>query len=174
VAHQEIDELKARVALSHAAAAEEKQVLVNQRERASALARDLSEARREAKALAERLTILEARGSTPAKTTESQAPNRDDRVAQTNPEPQRSPLLDRAEALIRQGDITGARLVLERALKPGDPQAAFALAETYDPRMLASWRTYGVRAEPARARELYVRAHAGGIAQAHERAEALK
>jgi len=83
-------------------------------------------------------------------------------------------LLARTEGLIRQGDIIGARLLLEHALQGGSPQAAFALAETYDPHRLSAWRTLGIRADPARARELYVRAYDGGISQAKARADALR
>jgi hypothetical protein len=83
-------------------------------------------------------------------------------------------LLARADALIGQGDIMGARLVLERAIEAGSARAAFALARTYDPLMLSSWNTYGIRGDLARARDLYARAYAGGIAEAKERMEALK
>jgi hypothetical protein len=82
--------------------------------------------------------------------------------------------LARAEALIRQGDIKGARLVLERATTSGSPRAWFTLAETYDPRMLSAWRTFGIRGEPEKARELYGRAYAAGIIEAKERGETLK
>ena len=82
--------------------------------------------------------------------------------------------LARAEALIRQGDIKGARLVLERATGAGGAHAWFALAETYDPRMLSSWRTFGIRGEPEKARELYGRAYAAGMIEAKERGETLK
>jgi len=83
-------------------------------------------------------------------------------------------LLARTEGLIREGDIIGARLLLEHALQGGSPQAAFVLAETYDPHRLSAWRTLGIRADPARARELYVRAYEGGISQAKARADALR
>jgi TPR repeat protein len=65
-------------------------------------------------------------------------------------------------------------LVLEREATGGSARASFALAETYDPRMLSSWRTIGVRGNPAKARELYQRAYEGGIPEARRRADALK
>jgi hypothetical protein len=82
--------------------------------------------------------------------------------------------LARAEALIRHGDIQGARLMLERVLDSGSAQVAFALAETYDPRMLAAWGVLGIRADAVKARALYARAEAGGLAHATARAEALR
>jgi TPR repeat protein len=83
-------------------------------------------------------------------------------------------LLTRAEALVRQGDIVGARILLEHTLDKGSARAAFMLAETHDERMLRSWGTYGIRADKEKARELYARAAAAGIEAARERLEALK
>jgi hypothetical protein len=83
-------------------------------------------------------------------------------------------LLARANALLRQGDIGGARLLLEHALERGSAQAAFMLAETYDARVLRSWRARGISGDFTKARELYERAQAGGIEDAKERIETLK
>jgi hypothetical protein len=83
-------------------------------------------------------------------------------------------LLTRARGLIEQGDISGARLVLEHALSAGSRRAAFHLAETYDPRILASWRALGIRGDANRARELYARASEGGVAGSRERLLGLK
>jgi hypothetical protein len=47
------------------------------------------------------------------------------------------------------------------------------LAETYDPVILSTWGTYGTRGEAAKARELYAKAHAGGIEEAKNRFDAL-
>jgi hypothetical protein len=58
----------------------------------------------------------------------------------------------------RKADISGARPLLEHALERGSARAAFMLAETYDARVLRSWRTRGI----SKARELYERAQAGG------------
>jgi hypothetical protein len=91
--------------------------------------------------------------------------------AQSNPEAAR--LMARASALLAQGNIGSARIVLERAADTGSPQASFMLAETYDPVILSSWGTYGTRGEATRARELYARAHAGGIQEARKRFDAL-
>jgi hypothetical protein len=83
-------------------------------------------------------------------------------------------LLARANALLRQADISSARPFLEHALERGSARAAFMLAETYDARVLQSWRARGISGNPAKARELYERAQAGGIEDAKERIEALK
>jgi hypothetical protein len=82
-------------------------------------------------------------------------------------------LLARATVLLGQGDIVSARTMLERAAEMGSVEASFALAETYDPSILAKWGTYGTRGDPDRARELYARANAGGIGEAKARFEAL-
>jgi TPR repeat protein len=50
----------------------------------------------------------------------------------------------------------------------------FALAETYDPNMLAAWGTRGVTADVARARALYQKALGLGVASAQNRLDALK
>lgn len=92
--------------------------------------------------------------------------------AQGNPEAAR--LVARASALLGQGDIGGARTVLERAAETGSAQASFMLAETYDPGILSAWGTYGTRGEVTKARELYAKAHAGGIQEAKDRFDALR
>lgn len=75
----------------------------------------------------------------------------------------------RAVALLGQGDIGAARAVLERAAELGSAQASFALAETYDPNILAKWRSFGTRGDVAKARDLYARAEAAGVKEAKER-----
>ena len=82
-------------------------------------------------------------------------------------------LLQRASGLLRLGDIGGARVVLAVAHDNGSTHAAFMLAETYDPLVLSIWKAVGIRADSARARELYARAYVGGIAQGKERSDAL-
>ncbi|MGE7472443.1 hypothetical protein ACQKLX_23610 [Bosea sp. NPDC003192] len=91
--------------------------------------------------------------------------------ARNSPEAMR--LIARASALLGQGDIGSARVVLERAAEMGSARASFMLAETYDPRILSAWGTYGTRGEIARARELYARAQVGGIQEAKDRVDAL-
>jgi TPR repeat protein len=83
-------------------------------------------------------------------------------------------LLARANSLLRQADINGARLLLEHLSERGSARAAFMLAETYDARVLRSWRALGISGDLTKARELYERAQAGGIDDAKERLETLK
>ena len=92
--------------------------------------------------------------------------------AQGGPEATR--LIARASALLGQGDIGGARIVLERAAETGSAQASFMLAETYDPGILSAWGTHGTRGEVTKARELYAKAHAGGIQEAKNQFNALR
>jgi hypothetical protein len=83
-------------------------------------------------------------------------------------------LLARANALLLQADVSGARQLLEHAVERGSARAAFMLAETYDARVLQSWRARGISGDLTKARELYERAQAGGIEDAKERIETLK
>ena len=72
-------------------------------------------------------------------------------------------LVSRAQSLVRQGDISAARLLLEPAVDAGSAQAAFLLAQTYDRGVLASWRVRGIAGDDAKARLLYTRAYQGGL-----------
>ncbi|MGF9758499.1 hypothetical protein AAII07_25190 [Microvirga sp. 0TCS3.31] len=83
-------------------------------------------------------------------------------------------LVSRGEELLSKGDVSGARLVLERALANGNARAAFMLAETFDPNMLSKLGTLGLKGDAAKARELYTQAQTLGMAQARERLEALR
>jgi TPR repeat protein len=83
-------------------------------------------------------------------------------------------LVTRADALLRTGDVSGARLLLERSMDAGNARAAFLLAETFDPHVLSKLGALGIRSDPNKARELYARALALGMRQAGERMQALK
>jgi len=74
------------------------------------------------------------------------------------PAPQVDTLVERARGLIRLGDISGARLLLERAQARNAPNATFLLAQTWDPAMLRRWNVRGLRADPDLARNLYAKA----------------
>ncbi|WP_212439527.1 hypothetical protein [Bradyrhizobium sp. AUGA SZCCT0431] len=125
----------------------------DQRERPAWLQRDLAEARAE---------------WAPA------APSRGDAQLDSEQAAVATGLVTRAAALLRQGDIGAARLVLERAVEMGSAQASFALAETYDPLILAKWKTQGTRGDASKAQGLYARADAAGIQEAKARLEALR
>ena len=83
-------------------------------------------------------------------------------------------LVSRGEELLSKGDVSGARLVLERALAGGHARAAFLLAETFDPNMLSKLGTLGLKGDAAKAREFYTQAQTLGMTQARERLEALR
>ncbi|MBR1299011.1 hypothetical protein [Bradyrhizobium sp. AUGA SZCCT0042] len=125
----------------------------DQRERPAWLQQDLAEARAE---------------WAPA------APSRGDAQLDSEQAAVATGLVARASALLRQGDIGAARLVLERAVEMGSAQASFALAETYDPLILAKWKTQGTRGDASKAQSLYARADAAGIQGAKARLEALR
>jgi hypothetical protein len=94
--------------------------------------------------------------------------------AAAEPKGEAARLLERANALLGEGNIGAARVVLERAAEIGSIQATFRLAETYDPLVLSIWRTYGTRGDATKARELYAKAYDGGIKAAKDRSDALQ
>jgi hypothetical protein len=75
-------------------------------------------------------------------------------------------LAAKAAQAIQIGDIAGARLVLEHAVDAGDTTAIYALAETYDPRVLAKLHVRGMTGDAEKARALYEQALAKGVKQA--------
>jgi hypothetical protein len=95
-------------------------------------------------------------------------------AAEANVNPEAARLVERANALLGQGNIGAARVVLERAAEAGSAQATFRLAETYDPLVLSTWGTYGTRGDATKARELYAKAYDGGIKAAKDRSDALQ
>jgi hypothetical protein len=72
-------------------------------------------------------------------------------------------LLQRAEILLNIRDISGARLILERAVALGSAKAAHHLARTYDPAMLADWQVRGITGNLAKSRELQELARTLGL-----------
>ena len=96
-----------------------------------------------------------------------------DTDAQLKPGSDAAGLLGRAKALVGRGNIRAARDVLERAAETGSARATFALAETYDPNVLATWKRRGTQGDVTKARDLYARAYEGGIKAAKDRSQAL-
>lgn len=74
---------------------------------------------------------------------------------------------------ILAGDIVGGRKMLEPAVAANEPEAIMALAETYDPNMLAAWGVREVTADVQRARELYQKALRAGVEPARARLAGL-
>jgi hypothetical protein len=83
-------------------------------------------------------------------------------------------LLTHATQRIESGDVIGAREMLAGADDGAQGAISFALAETYDPNMLAAWGTRGVAADAAKARALYRKASGLGISRAQNRLDALR
>ncbi|WP_453949519.1 hypothetical protein [Bradyrhizobium sp. USDA 377] len=113
-------------------------------------------------------------GDRPVQDKAIPARSQGDAEVQSNNSAQADKLIARASALLEQGDIGSARIVLERAAEMGSAKASFALAETYDPLILPNFGTYGTQGDSTKARDLYARAEAGGIKEAKARYEALR
>lgn len=82
--------------------------------------------------------------------------------------------LAEARQRIESGDVSGARDILSAAEGNAPGPISFALAETYDPNMLAAWGTRGAIADVARAKALYHKSLVLGMARAQARLEALQ
>lgn len=82
-------------------------------------------------------------------------------------------LVRRGEELVKTGDLSGARLLLQRAADARHAGATFALATTYDPIMLKQMPVLGVSGDVGLARQWYERARDLGIKEATVRLEAL-
>lgn len=78
-------------------------------------------------------------------------------------------LLKRAKGLLAIGDITSARLLLERAADAQEAEAALMLAGTYDPQVLGSQDLRSVTPDPAAAKVWYQKAAQMGSADAKRR-----
>jgi hypothetical protein len=82
-------------------------------------------------------------------------------------------LLKRGQALLAEGDISSARLLLRRAAEASDGAAALTLAGTYDRAELAKLKVIGVAHDHAQAKVWYTRAVANGSAEAVRRLQQL-
>jgi len=82
-------------------------------------------------------------------------------------------LLKRGAELVANGNIVAARLIYKRAADAGEAQAAFALAETYDPLVLQRLGVKGLAADAAMAQSWYEKAGALGSTEARGRLELL-
>ena len=81
--------------------------------------------------------------------------------------------LAKSAELIRNGDVLAARRILSAPELSGVPTITMALAETYDPNMLAAWNARAVVPDITMARLLYSRAAAAGVQDANNRLAAL-
>ncbi|MDE2362708.1 MAG: hypothetical protein KGM42_08510 [Hyphomicrobiales bacterium] len=84
---------------------------------------------------------------------------------------ERADLEQKARALIDDGNIAAARALLARGARIEDAGALFALAQTFDPKMLQRWKTVGLPGDAVQARDLYRRAAAAGSNEARRSLE---
>lgn len=82
-------------------------------------------------------------------------------------------LLKRGQALLKDGDIAAARLVLRRAAEAGDANAMLMLAGSYDRAELIKLRVLGVVPDHAQAKAWYEKAVELGSAEAVRRLQQL-
>lgn len=150
-------------------------------------AREAEAREAEARAAAARMAEARAAEARAAEARAAEARAAEARVAQARAAEARAAAVKLAEARARQeallvrarqrvdtGDISGAREILAAGDDGAQGPVLFALAETYDPNMLAAWGTRGVTADVARARALYQKALGLGVASAQNRLDALK
>ncbi|MGA7483943.1 MAG: hypothetical protein WBW26_18910, partial [Bradyrhizobium sp.] len=83
-------------------------------------------------------------------------------------------LMSRAKALLASGDISPARLLLERAAEAQEASAALMLAQTYDPTVLGTQDIRNITPDPALARRWYQRAAQLGSPDAQRRLSQLQ
>jgi TPR repeat protein len=82
-------------------------------------------------------------------------------------------MLKQGQDFVAAGDLATARVVLRRAAQSGAATAAFALGQTYDPKVLAKMRARGVEPDPAEARRWYEMAQKLGSSEAGQQLERL-
>jgi len=74
---------------------------------------------------------------------------------------------------LARGDLSSARVYLTRAAEAGDPRALVALADTYDPAMLAKLGVIGAPGDAQRAKDFLAKAAAAGVVAVRDRTAAL-
>lgn len=82
-------------------------------------------------------------------------------------------LVARGKELLRNGDFSSARLILERAADAGEADAALTLGASYDPAILARLGIRGQVANIETARTWYERAQEFGSTEASSRLKTL-
>jgi hypothetical protein len=155
-----LEAVQQRSAEAAAQVSELKSALEQERKRSEALARDAAlHATQGTRDRPEAAVHATASTPLPGESSQIQLPATPRSLA-LSPASNDNPLLKRAAALMRSGDIVGARLLLERASEADDVRAIVLLAETYDPRALSRLGVLGLRGDLHKAEELYARARA--------------
>lgn len=96
------------------------------------------------------------------------------RPALTLPQAEITSLVIKAKQAIKEGDISLARALLQRAATANDGGALLMLGETYDPLVLKQWGVRGIKADAEKAKELYFKAEFMGEIEAKSRLLELK
>lgn len=102
----------------------------------------------------------------------SRAPAASSQTPQISPEDEKA-MLERAIAILQNGDIAAARLLFQRLAEKGSARGALAMAKTYDPEVLTGMNVFGLEPDPKTAAEWYARAAEMGSEQARERLASL-
>ncbi len=87
--------------------------------------------------------------------------------------PEADGLYDKAEALLKTGDIVSARQFFVKAHSLGSAKAAFGAGQTYDPAVYAAMNVLGLKPDRAKALEWYNKAVLAGSAEAQAALEIL-
>ena len=82
-------------------------------------------------------------------------------------------MMQRADGLLRNHDVTSARLIYEHLAKSGSAKAALAMGKTYDPAFLRTAGAAGLKPDVAKARTWYSRAAELGDQEAAKRLSEL-
>ncbi|MCW3475218.1 AAA family ATPase [Limobrevibacterium gyesilva] len=82
--------------------------------------------------------------------------------------------LHRGDSMLSEGDVSGARLLYERAAAAGSGPASTGAGKTYDPVFLAEIGARGIQGNPDRASAWYQKAIALGDREAGDRLKKLK
>ena len=120
------------------------------------------------------LAPAEAPPPTPAAAAAAAAPVAAEQPARRIDADELATLMTRAKALLASGDISAARLLLERAAEGQDAAAALMLAETYDPAVLGAQDIRNITPDPAIAHNWYQRAAQLGSTDAQRRLSQLQ
>jgi hypothetical protein len=86
---------------------------------------------------------------------------------------QEEAMLDRAQSLLQNKDISSARLLFEHLAKNGSARAALAMGKTYDPAYLRSIEATGLKPDVEKARQWYRQAAELGDKEAPGRLSSL-
>lgn len=98
--------------------------------------------------------------------TAAASPPRPAAVPQAPESPLVAALIKRGTDTLATGDVSGARLLFERAANLGSGVAALALGRSFDPAVLSRIGTVGLRGDPAMAARWYRVAAERGEAEA--------